>query len=414
MRGEYARAARATRWRARVQAEQMRNLARAAESYGKAANYLEQMGDADGAFAVRLDGLRVMHSRGSLRGGAHRGGLGVHERRGPAGAGCAGAARCWRSWGSFPPVWSLPPSLLRAARRVRGGRRRRRRCPRRRRSGGARRRAHTPSRLTRLVVPKPPARPPGTPAAPTGATRRVPLPAALGPSPRDVEISPTDAAAMLAASAAGQELGARAAAPSTPRLPARLRSTASAMRTPASLELPVVVRSSSPGTRAAASVPAPGGSVQRGCDPAAPSEARGRPSRPRAPEPPAPAASAEPSSATTKPSEPRRPMLTAPASEASRRACQPPRLRRSSRAASTDSGGRGVPASPDDAGRGRGLRAARGLEEGGPRPLDRRELPSCSSGLPRGRRAPATPRRPSPPLNDEDGPAEDSALRGGA
>jgi tetratricopeptide (TPR) repeat protein len=64
-RGEYGRAARATRWRARVQAEQMRNLARAAESYGKAATYLEQMEDADGAFAVRLDGLRVLHSSGA-------------------------------------------------------------------------------------------------------------------------------------------------------------------------------------------------------------------------------------------------------------------------------------------------------------------------------------------------------------
>ncbi|HEX8705260.1 MAG TPA: hypothetical protein VF815_40890 [Myxococcaceae bacterium] len=64
-RGEYARAARATRWRARVQAEQMRNLARAAESYGKAATYLEQMGDADGAFSMRLDGLGVLHSSGA-------------------------------------------------------------------------------------------------------------------------------------------------------------------------------------------------------------------------------------------------------------------------------------------------------------------------------------------------------------
>jgi tetratricopeptide (TPR) repeat protein len=64
-RGEYARAARATRWRARVQAEKMRNLARAAESYGKAATYLEQMEDADGAFAMRLDGLRVLHSSGA-------------------------------------------------------------------------------------------------------------------------------------------------------------------------------------------------------------------------------------------------------------------------------------------------------------------------------------------------------------
>jgi tetratricopeptide (TPR) repeat protein len=64
-RGEYARAARATRWRARVQAEQMRNLARAAESYGKAATYLEQMEDADGAFSMRLDGLRVLHSSGA-------------------------------------------------------------------------------------------------------------------------------------------------------------------------------------------------------------------------------------------------------------------------------------------------------------------------------------------------------------
>jgi tetratricopeptide (TPR) repeat protein len=64
-RGEYARAARATRWRARVQAEQLRNLARAAESYGKAATYLEQMEDADGAFAMRVDGLRVLHSSGA-------------------------------------------------------------------------------------------------------------------------------------------------------------------------------------------------------------------------------------------------------------------------------------------------------------------------------------------------------------
>src|SRR6185503_2071642 len=64
-RGEYARAARATRWRARVQAEQQRNLARAAESYGKAATYLEQMEDADGAFSMRLDGLRVLHSSGA-------------------------------------------------------------------------------------------------------------------------------------------------------------------------------------------------------------------------------------------------------------------------------------------------------------------------------------------------------------
>ncbi|HYI01762.1 MAG TPA: hypothetical protein VD972_37785 [Hyalangium sp.] len=64
-RGEYARAAQATRWRARVQAQQMRNLARAAESYGQAANYLEQMEDADGAFAVRLDGLRVLHAAGA-------------------------------------------------------------------------------------------------------------------------------------------------------------------------------------------------------------------------------------------------------------------------------------------------------------------------------------------------------------
>ncbi|KFE67666.1 tetratricopeptide repeat protein [Hyalangium minutum] len=65
VRAEYARAARAASWRARIQAEQMRNLARAAESYGKAANYLEQMGDAGGAFAVRLDGLRVMHGAGA-------------------------------------------------------------------------------------------------------------------------------------------------------------------------------------------------------------------------------------------------------------------------------------------------------------------------------------------------------------
>jgi tetratricopeptide (TPR) repeat protein len=64
-RGEYARAARATRWRARVQAEQMRNLARAAESYGQAANYLEQMEDAVGAFSMRLDGLRVLHTSGA-------------------------------------------------------------------------------------------------------------------------------------------------------------------------------------------------------------------------------------------------------------------------------------------------------------------------------------------------------------
>jgi tetratricopeptide (TPR) repeat protein len=64
-RGEYARASRAARWRARVQAEQMRNLARAAESYGQAANYLEQMEDAGGAFSVRLDGLRVLHTSGA-------------------------------------------------------------------------------------------------------------------------------------------------------------------------------------------------------------------------------------------------------------------------------------------------------------------------------------------------------------
>jgi hypothetical protein len=53
-RGEFARAARAARWRARVQAEQMRSLARAGESYGQAANYLEMMGVADGDFTVRL------------------------------------------------------------------------------------------------------------------------------------------------------------------------------------------------------------------------------------------------------------------------------------------------------------------------------------------------------------------------
>ena len=41
------------------------NLARAAESYGQVANYLERMGDADGAFTVRLDGLRVLHSSGA-------------------------------------------------------------------------------------------------------------------------------------------------------------------------------------------------------------------------------------------------------------------------------------------------------------------------------------------------------------
>ncbi|SEU15383.1 tetratricopeptide repeat protein [Stigmatella erecta] len=65
VRGEFYRAARATRWRARVQAEQLRNLARAAESYGKAANYLEQMEDAGGALSVRLDGLRVLHAAGA-------------------------------------------------------------------------------------------------------------------------------------------------------------------------------------------------------------------------------------------------------------------------------------------------------------------------------------------------------------
>ncbi|MDC0713998.1 tetratricopeptide repeat protein [Stigmatella sp. ncwal1] len=65
VRGEFYRAARATRWRARVQAEQLRNLARAAESYGKAANYLEQMEDAVGALSVRLDGLRVLHAAGA-------------------------------------------------------------------------------------------------------------------------------------------------------------------------------------------------------------------------------------------------------------------------------------------------------------------------------------------------------------
>jgi tetratricopeptide (TPR) repeat protein len=64
-RGAYSRAARATRWRARVQAEKMRNLARASEGYGQAANYLEQMGDALGAFAMRLDGLRVLHASGA-------------------------------------------------------------------------------------------------------------------------------------------------------------------------------------------------------------------------------------------------------------------------------------------------------------------------------------------------------------
>ncbi|MBN1205843.1 MAG: hypothetical protein JXB05_13075 [Myxococcaceae bacterium] len=64
-RGEYSRAARATRWRARVQAEKMRNLARASEGYGQAANYLEQMGDATGAFAMRLDGLRGLHASGA-------------------------------------------------------------------------------------------------------------------------------------------------------------------------------------------------------------------------------------------------------------------------------------------------------------------------------------------------------------
>nr|WP_225410030.1 hypothetical protein [Stigmatella hybrida] len=65
VRGEFYRAARATRWRARVQAEQLRSLARAAESYGKAANYLEQMEDAGGALSVRLDGLRVLHAAGA-------------------------------------------------------------------------------------------------------------------------------------------------------------------------------------------------------------------------------------------------------------------------------------------------------------------------------------------------------------
>ncbi len=64
-RGEYSRAARAASWRARIQAEQLRNLARAAESYGQAANYLEQMEDAVGAFTVRLDGLRVLHASGA-------------------------------------------------------------------------------------------------------------------------------------------------------------------------------------------------------------------------------------------------------------------------------------------------------------------------------------------------------------
>ncbi|MDY7229259.1 tetratricopeptide repeat protein [Hyalangium sp. s54d21] len=64
-RGEYGHAARATRWRARVQAEQLRNLARSAESYSKAATYLEQMEDAVGAFSVRLDGLRVLHASGA-------------------------------------------------------------------------------------------------------------------------------------------------------------------------------------------------------------------------------------------------------------------------------------------------------------------------------------------------------------
>ncbi len=63
--GQFARAARAARWRARVQAEQLRNMSRAAESYGQVANYLERMGDADGAFAVRLDGLRALHSSGA-------------------------------------------------------------------------------------------------------------------------------------------------------------------------------------------------------------------------------------------------------------------------------------------------------------------------------------------------------------
>ncbi|HVG58147.1 MAG TPA: hypothetical protein VNA24_06305 [Hyalangium sp.] len=65
LRGKFARAARAARWRARVQAEQLRNMSRAAESYGQVANYLEKMGDADGAFTVRLDGLRVLHSSGA-------------------------------------------------------------------------------------------------------------------------------------------------------------------------------------------------------------------------------------------------------------------------------------------------------------------------------------------------------------
>lgn len=63
--GQFARAARAARWRARVQAEQLRNMSRAAESYGQVANYLERMGDADGAFTVRLDGLRVLHASGA-------------------------------------------------------------------------------------------------------------------------------------------------------------------------------------------------------------------------------------------------------------------------------------------------------------------------------------------------------------
>jgi hypothetical protein len=63
--GQFGRAARAARWRARVQAEQLRNMSRAAESYSQVANYLERMGDADGAFAVRLDGLRALHSSGA-------------------------------------------------------------------------------------------------------------------------------------------------------------------------------------------------------------------------------------------------------------------------------------------------------------------------------------------------------------
>lgn len=65
LRGAFARAARAARWRARVQADQLRNLSWAADSYGQVASYLEKMGDEDGAFSVRLDGLRVLRASGA-------------------------------------------------------------------------------------------------------------------------------------------------------------------------------------------------------------------------------------------------------------------------------------------------------------------------------------------------------------